>query len=244
MTIRDAVKRIPFAHAVGRAWNEYRWLSRARQEQTYAQNGEDRALLDFFPAGYRGTCVDLGANHPYRISNTYLLYTLGWHGVCVDALPMFGPLYRRHRPRDTFLNVGVGTLQGEFSFYEMNYSELSTFSQEIAAELVAKGRAAVKAEHRIQSRTVGEIVKSLTAAGYFDVLSIDIEGLDAEIVKSTDWGFVRPRVVICETSSYEHDCAAEIVELFSRQGYTHMRHVGCNDIFVSSAMERCVGGRP
>jgi hypothetical protein len=243
MTIRDAIKQIPFAHAAGRAWNEYRWLRRARREQTYAQNGEDRALLELFPAGYRGTYVDLGANHPYRISNTYLLYTLGWHGVCVDALPMFGPLYQRHRPRDTFLNVGVGTQPGEFYFYEMNCSELSTFSQEIAEELVAKGRATVKAGHRIQSRSVAEIVKSLTDDGQFDVLSIDIEGLDAEIVKGTDWDFVKPRVVICETSSYEHDWGAEIVELFSRQGYTHQRHVGCNDIFISSAIGRSADWR-
>ena len=79
---------------------------------------------------------------------------------------------------------------------------------------------------------------SLASDGHFDVLSIDIEGLNAEIVRSTDWGFVKPRVVICETSSYEHDWAGEIVELFSRQGYTHRRHVGCNDIFVSVAMGR------
>lgn len=242
MTIRDAIKQIPFAHAAGRAWNEYRWLSRARRDQTYAQNGEDRALLDLFPAGYKGTYVDLGANHPFRISNTYLLYTLGWHGVCVDALPMFGPLYRRHRPRDMFLNVGVGTQPGEFRFYEMNHSELSTFSQEIAHELVAKGRARVKAEHRIQSCSVSEIVEQLTVEGRFDVLSIDIEGLDAEIVRSTSWDFVQPRVVICETSSYEHDWAPEIVELFSRRGYTHVRHVGCNDIFVRTAVTQGADG--
>lgn len=243
MTIRDAVKRIPFAHAAGRARNEHRWLSRDRREQAYAQNSEDRALLELFPAGHTGTYVDLGANHPYRISNTYLLYILGWHGLRVDALPMFGPLYRRHRPRDTFLNVGVGTLPRELRFCEMNYSELSAFSEEIAAELVLKGRATVKAEHRIQCRTVGEIVKSLTATGHFDVLSFDIEGLDAEIVKSTNWDFVKSRAVICETSSHEHDWAAEIVELFSRQGYTHMRHVGCNDIFVNSATGRDADGR-
>jgi FkbM family methyltransferase len=238
MTIREAIKRIPFVKSAGRAWNEYRWLRRARRDQTYAQNGEDRALLELFSPGYRGTYVDLGANHPYRISNTYLLYTHGWHGVCVDALPMFGPLYRRHRPRDTFLNVGVGTQPGEFHFYEMSFSELSSFSRDIADELVAKGRATVKAEHRIQTRSVAEIVASLAADGQFDVLSIDIEGLDAEIVRNTDWGFVKPRVVICETSSYEHDWAGEIVELFGRQGYTHQCHVGCNDIFVSSAMGR------
>ena len=52
MIVREAIKRIPFVKAAGRAWNEYRWLRRARREQTYAQNGEDLALLELFPTGY------------------------------------------------------------------------------------------------------------------------------------------------------------------------------------------------
>jgi FkbM family methyltransferase len=223
---------------MGRAWNRHIWLQRARQRQSFAQNGEDRALVELFPADFKGLYVDLGANHPYFISNTYLLYRRGWQGLCVDPLPMLAPLYRRHRPRDIFLNKGVATTAGSFTFYEMNVPELSTFSREIAHELVATRRAVLAAEHRIEAAPVAEIVSNFSPQGSFDVLSIDIEGLDAEIVRSTDWGFVNPRVVICETSSFEHDWATEIIGLFAARGFRHHRHVGCNDIFVNMAPGR------
>jgi hypothetical protein len=238
VSVRSLIKRVPPLHALGRAWNEYRWLRQARQRQTYAQNGEDQAILELFPRGYQGSYVDLGSNHPFRISNTYLLYTRGWHGLCVDPIPMFAALYRRYRPRDMFVNVGVGTHVGEFTFYEMSVHELSTFSGEIAEELVAKRRATIAAMHTIQTKPVSQIVGHLADEGMFDVLSIDIEGLDAETVRDTDWTFVRPRVVICETSSYEHDWSAEITALFADRGYRHHRHIGCNDIFVNTATGR------
>jgi FkbM family methyltransferase len=238
MNLKSVIKRFPLLHAAGRYWKEMRWLQRARRLQTYAQNGEDKAALELFPAGYRGTFVDLGANHPYRISNTYLFYTCGWRGLCVDPIPMFGPLYHRHRPADMFVNAGVGAEPGEFTFYEMNFTELSTFSREIAEDLECKGRATIVDRRQIKMRTVGDLVSMLSPDGHFDVLSIDIEGLDAEIVRNTDWRFVQPRVVICETSSYERDSGAEIVGLFAHRGYRHHRHVGCNDIFVNTAPGR------
>jgi FkbM family methyltransferase len=238
MSLRSVIKRFPLIHAAGRRWNEMRWLQRARTRKTYAQNGEDAAVLELFPKGHKGTYVDLGSNHPYRISNTYLLYTQGWHGLCVDPIPMFAPMYRRYRPRDVFLNAGVGSSAGTFEFFEMSIHELSTFSREIAEDLAAKDRAQLVAVHSIKTQTVSQIVANLAPDGTFDVLSIDIEGLDAETVRNTDWDFVNPRVVICETSSYEHDWSTEIVGLMADRGYRHRLHVGCNDIFLNTASGR------
>jgi len=235
MNMREMIKRIPFAHAAGRAWNDFMWLQKARRNETYAQNGEDKVVRELFPKDYRGKYIDLGANHPYRISNTYLLYTLGWSGLCVDPVPMFAPLYRRYRPRDRFLNVGVGASRGHSYFFEMSPTELSTFSQPIADELVQKKRASLVGRHTIETMTVSEITATLAPDGRFDLLSIDIEGLDAEIVRQTDWTFVRPKVVICETSAYEHDWAGEIAALFRANGYQHHAHVGCNDFFLRGA---------
>ena len=166
MSLRSAIRRIPLCRAIGRAWNRRVWLQRARQRQSYSQNGEDRALLDLFPADFKGLYVDLGANHPYFISNTHLLYTRGWHGLCVDALPMFAPLYRRHRPRDVFLNKGVSMTAGAFDFYEMDVPELSTFSRELADDLVASRRAALTAVQlrRARRRRVEEHVRDRRAA--------------------------------------------------------------------------------
>jgi len=53
---------------------------------------------------------------------------------------------------------------------------------------VATHRAALAGAHRIQAGPVAEITSQLTPCGSFDLLSIDIESLDAEIVRFTDRG--------------------------------------------------------
>lgn len=234
MSFRETIKRIKPIRDLGRACKDMLWSVSAVRKGSFAQNGEDRAILEMFPAGTQGTYVDLGANHPYRISNTYLLYRKGWHGICVDPIPTLARLHRRYRPRDLFLNVGVGAEPGDFDFYEMSCGELSTFSADIARELVAAHRATIIHKHKVRTLPVEEIVASRFGDGVFDVLSLDVEGLDMEIVRRTDWNKVRPKVVLCETSSFEHDWAADIRRLFAERGYRHEKHIGCNDIFVRS----------
>jgi hypothetical protein len=50
---------------------------------SYSQNGEDLIIRDlFFRLGIRQpTYLDIGANEPFFISNTYLLYSKGSTGV-------------------------------------------------------------------------------------------------------------------------------------------------------------------
>jgi hypothetical protein len=53
----------------------------------YSQEGEDLIASRLFPNQSTGFYVDIGAHHPTRFSNTYLLYTKGWRGINIDPLP-------------------------------------------------------------------------------------------------------------------------------------------------------------
>ena len=55
-------------------------------KRSYSQYGEDLIILNFFERlGFNdGFYLDIGAYHPTFISNTHLLHTKGWSGVCVD----------------------------------------------------------------------------------------------------------------------------------------------------------------
>lgn len=75
----------------------------------YSQNGEDIIVPKSFPRGYTGFYVDVGAHHPYRISNTYKLFRSGWHGINIDTNPDTIKLFKKARPRDINLSVGVST---------------------------------------------------------------------------------------------------------------------------------------
>jgi len=53
--------------------------------KSYSQEGEDLILLRIFEKKRIGFYVDVGSHHPFRFSNTYLFYRLGWRGINIDA---------------------------------------------------------------------------------------------------------------------------------------------------------------
>ena len=63
-----------------------------RNRKTFSQFGEDLFIKKFFEYKKKGKYVDLGAFHPMRLSNTYLLYKNGWSGTNVDLNPI-----RKHK---------------------------------------------------------------------------------------------------------------------------------------------------
>jgi hypothetical protein len=73
----------------------------------YSQNGEDIILQSLFPREHTGFYVDVGAHHPYRISNTYLLHQQGWSGINIDPNPETIAFFNRARPKDININIGV-----------------------------------------------------------------------------------------------------------------------------------------
>src|SRR3954469_22228126 len=77
---------------------------------SYSQHGEDRIikglLLDYDLS--TGMYVDVGANQPTKISNTYLFYRDGLHGIVIDPNRNVLRLYETIRPRDIAVAVGCG----------------------------------------------------------------------------------------------------------------------------------------
>jgi hypothetical protein len=79
---------------------------------------------------------------------------------------MFASLYGRHRPCDMFVSKGVAVTTGALNFYEMNVPKVSTFSHELADELVATRRAALAGAHRIEAAPFAEIISDFAPRGF------------------------------------------------------------------------------
>lgn len=75
----------------------------------YSQEGEDLLLSRILGDKKDGFYVDVGAHHPFRFSNTYLLYKQGWRGINIDAMPGSMKLFNRFRPRDINIECGVAS---------------------------------------------------------------------------------------------------------------------------------------
>src|SRR5258705_13393386 len=79
-------------------------------QNSYAQFGEDLIIGHlFYNLGItKPTYLDIGANEARFISNTYLFYQRGSHGVLVEPNPYLYKKLKAARRRDIVINAGIG----------------------------------------------------------------------------------------------------------------------------------------
>jgi len=167
----------------------------------FSQNGED-ILINSFLRKEHGMYLDLGAYHPFRLSNTALLWARGWNGINVDANPASIKAFQLKRPNDLSLQAALITKkqknQGvkEINFYK-DKIDLDKNSLGISARgsILRTGRDQV--EIKVPAKTVSEIINhcDLKNTKY---LNVDIEGMDEEIIHEIDFDHFRPKVVTVE----------------------------------------------
>ena len=79
------------------------------KKKNYSQFGEDLFLVDFFKKKPIGKFVDLGAYHPMKFNNTYMLYKKGWSGINIDlnssTIDMFNIV--RKRDKNIFHSIKI-----------------------------------------------------------------------------------------------------------------------------------------
>jgi len=172
----------------------------AYRTASYSQEGEDAVLARFFGKKKNGFFVDIGSHHPHRFSNTYSFYRRGWSGICVDPLPGSMKRFRRWRPRDIALEMGVSEQASELTYYMFNEPALNTFSQELAQQRNGLNNWRVIEQRKVATRPLAELLAQHMPADIdeIDFLSLDVEGLDLQVLRSNDWGRWRPQIVVAE----------------------------------------------
>ena len=198
---------------------------------TFSQSGEDLLIEQLLGRQRNGFYVDIGASHPFRISNTYLLYRRGWSGISVEPIPSLGRLHLRWRPRDTLVPVAIGPEAGELKFFEMLPSVLSTLDPATAERYTAEGKAQILKTYSIRVITPMQFFREYVADRTIDFLSMDIEGLDLRTLRAIDLSVTRPRLLCIELNDMsEMEALARHVNTF---GYFVVKVLGCN-LFCAS----------
>ncbi|MDB5224764.1 MAG: SAM-dependent methyltransferase [Candidatus Adlerbacteria bacterium] len=157
---------------------------------SYSQFGED-AVIQHILRNKTGTYVDVGAYHPVLYSNTYALYKRGWKGVVIDPNPSARTLFRWFRRRDTFINAAVG-ISGEQTYYQYDDAAYNSLGNP------APQRKGLQLIHtnQVTIRPLSELLKHV---GHIDFMSVDVEGMDLEVLQTHDWSN-KPRVIAVEGS--------------------------------------------
>lgn len=171
------------------------WVNRS-----WSQEGEDQILRRIFERQTVGFYIDVGAHHPKRFSNTYLFYKRGWYGINIDAMPGSMKIFDSVRPRDINLEMGIGSNAGEMDYYVFNEPALNGFSKELSNQRL-KSDSAYKLREvvKVCVQPLSQVLDShLNSNQQIDFMSVDVEGLDFDVLKSNNWSKYRPKFVLAE----------------------------------------------
>lgn len=211
-----------------------RWTGLVRRHVfgSYSQYGED-LIVDAIVGKERGFYVDIGANHPVDLSNTYRFYRRGWLGINIEPDPTVFPTLAAARSKDINLQIGVGASEGTLPFYRMSASTLSTFDRG-DAERNSGDSYRIEETILVPVRPLAAILADRRPQGDIDFMSVDVEGYEMEILGSNDWSRFRPLVLMIEINRNE----SKLMNLMDRLGYILAVNNGTNAIFLDRMARR------
>jgi FkbM family methyltransferase len=207
----------------------------------YSQAGEDRILAFLFQSMgiTRPKYIDIGAYKAAFCNNTYLFYLQGSRGVCIEPDPRLFDALKATRTEDICLNAAVGlNHESEVELYLFDEPSLNTLSLE-----EAKRRDAVGEYKLIGSRKVPAVrIEDVIGAHFTELpsfISLDVEGVDYDILAGFDFDTYKVPIWIVESVEYSPSHVKArvngLVELMETKGYFVYGYTYINTIFVHRA---------
>lgn len=212
--------------------------SQVYARRSYAQEGEDLVAARLFKESEVGAYIDVGCNHPWRFSNTYYFYLKGWSGVCIDPLPGLSSIYAKKRPRDQFIEVGVSKYPSTLDYFMFNDSAINSFDQERSEKLDGLGDFKLINKVKVSTLPLKDILQKIVISDLpLKLMSIDVEGLDYEVLESNDWEKYRPKVLIIEVAAVDIGSLVDhpIYKFLVNKNYSFYAKTGLSLIFIDDS---------
>ncbi len=198
--LKKLIKNSTMCNKIAKICNEYPYSARY-----YGQNAEDVIVSTFFPQGYSGFYVDIGAHHPVKFSNTYLLYQSGWRGINIDPLPGSMLLFNEMRPLDINLEVCIFDGEQTVKYYSFDEPAYNTVSAERAEEVVSNKYAQLQKVEDIKSEPLWSIFSRYIPVGKcIDLMTVDVETMELQVLKTNDWEKYAPTLIVIESLITQH----------------------------------------
>lgn len=209
------------------------------RKTSFSQCGEDLIVKYIF--NLRGinkpSYIDIGANSPFFLNNTAIFYKEGCRGINIDANPALIELFNKERPGDININIGIGNQNSKLEFYIMKDDTLSTFSK-IEFERMQSVGLELREKVEVSVRTIQDVLAEYNNNIFPDFLSLDVEGLDLDILHSIDFDKHHPKVICVEAAEYSKIGAGkrreEVIDFVASKGYYEYANTNLNAIMVKN----------
>lgn len=189
----------------------------------FPQETESELKRSFFAACSRGYFVEVGANRPQLLSQTFDLEQKGWTGILIEPQPHLADELRRCRSARVFAEA-CSSRQSSGSRMPLYLAgPLSSFDQKLNVTDL-KPHAVID----VPARTLDEILIEARASAPIDFVSIDVEGHEEAVLDGFDLPRWRPRLVLIEDLLID----LRVHQYMRQRGYRCLRRTGINNWYI------------
>lgn len=222
MIKKIAIKYFPFL-------GKYKRFLKAIQhtvqnKETYSQHKEDIFLIDYIRKNRilidNYIYVDVGANHPTDISNTFLLYKKGMKGIIIEPNKELINLFKIFRKKDRLLNIGVSNITSMLNFFVSKTPVISSFVDNWRDSDVSNS-------YFVPVMPLDDALRNCLKKPIF-FLSIDVEGLNTEVLEGARESVAKSLLVCVEWDDIEEK---KKYHKMLGTDFEPLIDLGCNTIF-------------
>ena len=192
-----------------------------RFKVSFSKSGDDILLSKLINETIPGVYLDIGSWDPIKASNSYFFYLRNWKGICVDPNPELIEKYKKIRPRDEFVNIGIGDAEDKINYYLLNeeYSSMNSFDLEFIKKHKIEDQ--IKKTLKIPTMSIETLLdQKLSIGDRLDFFDVDVEGYDLKVLKTNNWQKYRPKIVVVESDvSIDLDVNSELTSYLGSVGY-------------------------
>lgn len=200
--------------------------ARFMERAIFPPDMEEKLKEQFFAGRREGFFVDVGANDPENMSQTWHLEKLGWRGVLIEPQPALAQKLKERRRAAVFAcacsspqNAGKMLpfqLAGIQSSLNLNFFVAGMRKEEII---------------EVPTRTLDDILTEANAPVPIDLLSIDVESHEIEVLDGLTLTRWQPRLILIEDLAFN----TRLHRLLQSRGYKWVRRTGLNGWYVPAA---------
>ena len=208
----------------------------------FSINGIDKTIEQYLNYD-QGYFVELGANDGVNQSNTlYFERFRGWRGVLIEPFESnYNELIRNRSSLNYFRNaacVGPSYTEPVVSLW---YSNLMTSTIGINSDIKDPQNHAIQGSRfwggdtfkfQAAASTLNKILIEANSPRKIDLLSLDVEGVELEILKGINHSLFRFRYIVVESRQFE-----ALQRFLVEKNYSFVRSLSSHDFFFKDSIE-------
>jgi FkbM family methyltransferase len=193
-----------------------------RQRAIFPDTAEEELKEEFF-GPKPGYFVDVGANDPKAISQSWHLEQMGWNGVLVEPQPALAQKLREQRQAKVF----ACACSSPANAGKMLALHVAGIHSSLNPDFFVAG---MRKENviEVRARTLDDILDEAKAPTPIDLLSIDVENHEIEVLSGVTLTRWRPRLILIEDLALN----LRIHRLLISRGYKWVRRTGLNSWYM------------